>query len=111
MFLFVYLVNSKTNNLQNNLLTKLISHKHEIATSIYVADELILTVENVFLFFACQNKTCFSAELSKKFLAMGKKDKSKKGKGAEKTIAKTLKKQSSKLKKELAAKGEVSCPC
>lgn len=39
---------------------------------------------------------------------MGKKDKSKKGKGAEKTIAKTLKKQSSKLKKELAAKGEVS---
>lgn len=40
-------------------------------------------------------------------LKMGKKDKSKKGKGAEKTIAKTLKKQSNKLKKELAAKGEV----
>lgn len=38
---------------------------------------------------------------------MGKKDKSKKGKGAEKTIAKTLKKQTNKLKKELAAKGEV----
>ncbi|XP_046437306.1 kelch domain-containing protein 4-like [Daphnia pulex] len=37
---------------------------------------------------------------------MGKKDKSKKGKGAEKTIAKTLKKQTTKLKKELAAKGE-----
>ena len=72
MFLFVYLVNSKTKNLQK--LTKLISHKHEIATSIYVADELILTVENVFLFFACQNKTCFSAELRKKFLAMGKKE-------------------------------------
>lgn len=42
---------------------------------------------------------------------MGKKDKSKKGKGAEKTIAKTLKKQSNKLKKELAAKGEVTCSC
>ena len=39
---------------------------------------------------------------------MGKKDKAKKGKGAEKTIAKTLKKQSNKLKKELAAKGEVT---
>lgn len=38
---------------------------------------------------------------------MGKKDKAKKGKGAEKTIAKTLKKQTNKLKKELAAKGEV----
>jgi len=37
---------------------------------------------------------------------MGKKDKAKKGKGAEKTIAKTLKKQQTKLKKELAAKGE-----
>lgn len=37
---------------------------------------------------------------------MGKKDKAKKGKGAEKTIAKTLKKQTNKLKKELAAKGE-----
>merc|ERR1739838_38926 len=36
---------------------------------------------------------------------MGKKDK-KKGKGAEKTAAKTEKKQSSKIKKELAAKGE-----
>ncbi|XP_042892995.1 kelch domain-containing protein 4-like [Penaeus japonicus] len=36
---------------------------------------------------------------------MGKKDK-KKGKGAEKTAAKTEKKQSQKLKKELAAKGE-----
>jgi len=36
---------------------------------------------------------------------MGKKDK-KKGKGAEKTAAKTEKKQSSKFKKELAAKGE-----
>ena len=38
---------------------------------------------------------------------MGKKDKSKKGKGAEKTAAKTLKKQQTKLKKELSAKGEV----
>lgn len=38
---------------------------------------------------------------------MGKKDKTKKGKGAEKTMAKTLKKQTNKLKKELAAKGEV----
>lgn len=37
---------------------------------------------------------------------MGKKDK-KKGKGAEKTIAKTEKKAALKLKKELAAKGEV----
>ncbi|KAK8773487.1 hypothetical protein V5799_011984 [Amblyomma americanum] len=36
---------------------------------------------------------------------MGKKDK-KKGKGAEKTIAKTEKKAVQKLKKELAAKGE-----
>ncbi len=40
-------------------------------------------------------------------IKMGKKEKSKKGKGAEKTIAKTLKKQTNKLKKELAAKGEV----
>ncbi|OQR75247.1 kelch domain-containing protein 4-like [Tropilaelaps mercedesae] len=37
---------------------------------------------------------------------MGKKDKAKKGKGAEKTAAKTAKKAASKLKKELAAKGE-----
>lgn len=38
---------------------------------------------------------------------MGKKDKSKKGKGAEKTAAKTIKKQQTKLKKELSALGEV----
>lgn len=37
---------------------------------------------------------------------MGKKDK-KKGKGAEKTAAKTDKKLSLKMKKELAVKGEV----
>lgn len=40
---------------------------------------------------------------------MGKKDKNKKkGKGAEKTAAKTEKKLSNKQKKELAALGEVS---
>lgn len=39
---------------------------------------------------------------------MGKKDKAKKGKGAEKTAAKTMKKQQNKFKKELSAKGEVS---
>jgi len=44
----------------------------------------------------------------KKNLSHGKKDKAKKGKGADKTIAKTLKKQTNKLKKELAAKGEVN---
>jgi len=39
---------------------------------------------------------------------MGKKDKkAKKGKGAEKTAAKTEKKQAAKMKKEIAAKGEV----
>jgi len=41
---------------------------------------------------------------------MGKKDKSKKGKGAEKTAAKTLKKQQNKFKKELSSKGEVRLP-
>lgn len=42
---------------------------------------------------------------------MGKKDKSKKkGKGAEKTAAKTEKKLSNKQKKELAALGEVNAP-
>lgn len=42
---------------------------------------------------------------------MGKKEKSKKkGKGAEKTQAKTEKKLSNKMKKELQAKGEVTCP-
>ena len=38
---------------------------------------------------------------------MGKKDKAKKGKGIEKTAAKTLKKQQNKFKKELSSKGEV----
>lgn len=40
---------------------------------------------------------------------MGKKEKSKKGKGAEKTAAKTAKKAEMKHKKELSEKGEVSC--
>lgn len=41
---------------------------------------------------------------------MGKKDKNKKkGKGAEKTAAKTEKKESNKMKKKLAAIGEVCC--
>lgn len=39
---------------------------------------------------------------------MGKKDK-KKGKGVEKTIAKTEKKLAQKMKKKLAIAGEVSC--
>ena len=54
-------------------------------------------------------KLFFLLSLENKAISiMGKKDKSKKGKGAEKTIAKTLKKQTNKLKKELAAKGEVN---
>ena len=43
---------------------------------------------------------------------MGKKKGSdKKGKGAEKTAAKTEKKLTQKIKKDLKAKGEVSCCC
>ena len=57
-------------------------------------------------------KLFFLLSLENKAISiMGKKDKSKKGKGAEKTIAKTLKKQTNKLKKELAAKGEVNWKC
>lgn len=58
----------------------------------------------------CHSKKILTPYWSKSDLVaihMGKKDK-KKGQGAAKTAAKTEKKANTKLKKEMAAKGEVS---